>query len=114
MNVHERPPKLLPWLASKARISDAEALTLWQRALAETAPDDSLSPVRDYSKAMDRLFELMAAESLLRRGPLYRLNYGFRLAAHLRNIMLNFWEAFIPVPTRAANEPVKAHAKHAA
>lgn len=113
MKPHERPPKLLPWLARKARISDEEALDLWRRALAETATDETHVPARDYSAAMDRLFELVAAESLLRRGPLYRLDAGFRASAHLRNIALNLWDALRAALGRDSSPEVKAHARHA-
>ena len=59
-----KTPKLLPWLARKAGISERRAETLWHEAerwAAHQAPAGSA----DYFKlAVDRLLQLAAAESL--------------------------------------------------
>lgn len=59
-----KSPKLLPWLARKAGIDDRRADVLWRDACRyaahRAAPESS-----DYFKiAIDRLLELVAAESL--------------------------------------------------
>lgn len=64
MTSKPKTPKLLPWLAKKAGISERRAATLWHDAelwaAQRAAPGSS-----DYFKlAVDRLLELMAAESL--------------------------------------------------
>jgi hypothetical protein len=64
MNTKLKTPKLLPWLAKKAAISERRAATLWHDserwAAHRAAPGSS-----DYYKlAVDRLLELVAAESL--------------------------------------------------
>lgn len=64
---HDAPklaPKLLPWLAKKAGISERRALALWLEsehwAARQAAPGSSAY----FKLAMDRLLELTAAESL--------------------------------------------------
>jgi hypothetical protein len=64
MKTQAKTPKLLPWLAKKAGISEHRAAALWHDAerwaAHRAAPGSS-----DYFKlAVDRLLELMAAESL--------------------------------------------------
>ncbi len=113
MHSNERTPKLLPWLARKARISDDQALALWQRARAETAAADTMSPARAHSLAMDRLFELVAAESLIRRGPLYRLDMGFRTRSHLYNVALNLWDTWQKALEPTTHSRLKAKSRHA-
>jgi hypothetical protein len=59
-----RSPKLLPWLAKKAGISESRSLVLWREACRHAAhraePESSLY----FKLAVDRLVELVAAESL--------------------------------------------------
>jgi hypothetical protein len=59
------PPKILPWLAQKAGISLRRAEILWQAAQrhATHATGESETPAY-WQAAMDRLLELVAAESL--------------------------------------------------
>ena len=64
---HEAPkraPKLLPWLAKKAGISEQRAMALWHEserwAARQAAPGSSAY----FKLAVDRLLELTAAESL--------------------------------------------------
>lgn len=57
-------PKLLPWLARKAGISDRRARTLWFDA-ARWADKTAVAGSSAYYKlAIDRLLELVTAESL--------------------------------------------------
>jgi len=69
MNMKTKPnapkaPKLLPWLAKKAGISEQRALALWREserwAARQAVPDSSAY----FKLAVDRLLELTAAESL--------------------------------------------------
>ena len=63
-NALKRAPKLLPWLAKKAGISEQRALALWLEserwAARQAAPGSSTY----FKLAVDRLLELTAAESL--------------------------------------------------
>lgn len=58
-------PKILPWLAHKAGISRSRAETLWYAAQrhAALATGETETPAC-WQAAMDRLLELVAAESL--------------------------------------------------
>lgn len=60
----KRAPKLLPWLAKKAGISEQRAMALWHEserwAARQAVPDSSAY----FKLAVDRLLELTAAESL--------------------------------------------------
>lgn len=61
----DRGPKILPWLAHKAGIPLSRAETLWQaaRCHAEIVCSETATPAY-WQVAMDRLYELVAAESL--------------------------------------------------
>ncbi len=64
MSANPKTPKLLPWLAKKAGITERRATTLWHEAerwAAHRAPTGSSAY---YQHAVDRLLELAAAESL--------------------------------------------------
>lgn len=64
MRTKPKAPKLLPWLAKKAGITDARAAVLWhdaERWAAQRAARDSSAY---FKLAVDRLLELVAAESL--------------------------------------------------
>ncbi len=64
MRTRPKTPKLLPWLAKKAGISDARATALWhdaERWAARQAPAGSSAY---FKLAVDRLLALAAAESL--------------------------------------------------
>jgi hypothetical protein len=58
-------PKILPWLAHKAGIPLSRAEFLWQEALchAHSATGETETPAY-WKSAMDRLYELVAAEGL--------------------------------------------------
>lgn len=59
------PPKLLPWLARKAGIDERRAEMLWDAAQRHAARRTGAQETPDYWRvAMDRLHELIAAESL--------------------------------------------------
>ena len=64
MSTDCKTPKLLPWLARKAGISEQRAARLWadseRWAAHRAAPNSSAY----YKLAVDRLLQLMAAESL--------------------------------------------------
>lgn len=83
------PPKLLPWMARKANISDALAGQLWLEAQQFAATVAPVGSARYYSIAMDRLTELIAAEALRRRAPFFKLSRGFRLQKRLNNAFLD-------------------------
>jgi hypothetical protein len=60
---HVHAPKILPWLAHKAGISDRRAETLWAAAQRHAAVHvQQLGTSAYWQAAMDRLLELIAAE----------------------------------------------------
>lgn len=64
MSTKPKTPKLLPWLAKKADISESLAATMWhdsERWAERHAPADSSAY---YKLAVDHLLQLVAAESL--------------------------------------------------
>jgi hypothetical protein len=58
-----KAPMILPWLAHKAGIDDRRAETLWQAALRHAAHAHAPDTSDYWQTAMDRLLELIAAES---------------------------------------------------
>ncbi|MBN8474596.1 hypothetical protein [Sulfuritalea sp.] len=64
MRTPPKTPKLLPWLAKKAGISDARAATLWHDAERWAARQATHGSATYFKLAVDRLMELVAAESL--------------------------------------------------
>lgn len=65
MNAHAYTPKILPWLARKAGISDRRAEALWRAAMRHADARCQEGPSPAYWRiAMDRLTELIAAEAL--------------------------------------------------
>jgi hypothetical protein len=59
-----KSPKLLPWLAKKAGISPHRADILWQDACRYAAHRTEVDSPAYYKLSIDRLLELVAAESL--------------------------------------------------
>ena len=57
-------PKLLPWLAKKAGISERLAEALWQEAASYAARHAELDSPRYFNLAVDRLLEYVETESL--------------------------------------------------
>jgi hypothetical protein len=64
MRTAPKTPKLLPWLAKKAGISDARAAVLWHDAERWAARQAAPASSTYFKLAVDRLMELVAAESL--------------------------------------------------
>jgi hypothetical protein len=60
----KRAPKLLPWLAKKAGISERRATVLWHESERWAARQAATGSSDFYKLAVDRLLELTAAESL--------------------------------------------------
>lgn len=83
------PPKLLPWMARKASISDALASELWLEARQFALTVAPAGSAKYCSVTMDRLTRLIAAEALRRRAPYFKLSRGLRLQKHLNNAILD-------------------------
>lgn len=64
MSTTPKTPKLLPWLAKKAGISERRASRLWLDAERWAARRTTPGSSAYFQLAMDRLLELTAAESL--------------------------------------------------
>lgn len=82
-----RLPKILPWLAGKAGISGHRAEILWHAAQRYAAlhVGETATPAY-WQVAMDRLLELVAAETLREDAASFGLRQWSRLNAH-------FWQA---------------------
>lgn len=58
------PPKLLPWLARRAGVSDALAERLWRRATQEARAISGAADTSEYyAMSVDRLLNLLEVES---------------------------------------------------
>jgi len=64
MRTNPKTPKLLPWLAKKAGITERRATTLWHESERWAARRAAAGSSDYYKLAVDRLLELAAAESL--------------------------------------------------
>jgi hypothetical protein len=64
MRSKPKTPKILPWLARKAGISDARAAEFWRDAEQWAARRAETGSSTYFKLAVDRLLELAAAESL--------------------------------------------------
>lgn len=64
MRTYPKTPKILPWLAKKAGISESRAATLWHDAERWAARRATFGSSLYFKLAVDRLLELAAAESL--------------------------------------------------
>ncbi|OHC65886.1 MAG: hypothetical protein A2045_13795 [Rhodocyclales bacterium GWA2_65_20] len=84
---HDRPPKILPWLARKAGITEHRAEILWHAAqrYATRHGGETATPAY-WRAAMDRLLELIAAETLRADAA----SFGLR---HWARVNARFWQA---------------------
>ena len=64
MRSYPKTPKILPWLAKKAGISESRATTLWHEAERWAGRRAALDSSPYFKLAVDRLLELALAESL--------------------------------------------------
>ncbi len=91
MNTKNRSPKILPWLAHKAGISEHRAEMLWlaARRHAAHATGETETPAF-WQAAMDRLLELVVAESLREDAA----SYGWRRWTRMNK---HFWQTPLTV-----------------
>lgn len=91
MKSHTHTPQILPWLASKAGISPRRAEVLWHAAQRHAAhvAGETASPAY-WAAAMDRLLELVAAESLREDAA----SFGWRRWSRLNR---DLWQAPLAV-----------------
>lgn len=84
---HDLPPKILPWLAKKAGITEHRAEILWRAAqrYAGAHTGETATPAY-WQTAMDRLLELIAAETLREDAASFGLRQWARVNAR-------FWQA---------------------
>lgn len=88
------PPKILPWLARKAGIADRRAEVLWHAAQRYAAHRCGETDTPAYwQAAMDRLLELVAAESLREDAASFGLRRWARLQARSWQAPLALWDA---------------------
>ncbi|MDK9723521.1 MAG: hypothetical protein OEL88_01440 [Sterolibacteriaceae bacterium MAG5] len=94
--LHSKPPKILPWLARKAGITERRAEVLWHAAQRHAALRTGENETPAYWKAsMDRLLELIAAETLREDAA----SFGWRRWARLN---AQFWQAPVALLDAAA------------
>jgi hypothetical protein len=74
-----KAPKLLPWIARKAGISDELALKLWRRAISEAEQLTGQDTGTEYSGVLINRF-LSIVESEIGRAPTYGLKPAPRLS----------------------------------
>ena len=88
---HPHSPKILPWLAHKAGISDHHAEILWHAAQRHAAHATGETETPAYwAAAMDRLLELVAAERLREDAA----SFGWRRWTRLNQ---NIWQGPLAV-----------------
>lgn len=88
------PPMILPWLARKAGISDRRAEILWHAAQRYAALHCGETETPAYWKtSMDRLLELIAAESLREDAASFGWRPWSRLQARAWTAPLNLFDA---------------------
>jgi hypothetical protein len=95
-----KAPMILPWLAHKAGIDDRRAETLWHAALRYAAHTHATDTSEYWQAAMDRVVELIAAES--RKEDV--ASFGWRPWA--RNLA-DAWTARMDVLDEIALAPVR-------
>ena len=84
---HPHSPKILPWLAHKAGISEQRAEVLWYSARSHAAQVTGESETPAYwSAAMDRLIALIAAECMREDAA----SFGWRPWTRMNE---RFWQA---------------------
>lgn len=89
-----RQPKMLPWLAKKAGISEHRAEVLWRAAQRHAALVTGQTETPAYWKeAMDRLLELIAAEALREDAASFGLRRWSRLQAKAIEAPLALFDA---------------------
>lgn len=98
MSANPKTPKLLPWLAKKAGITERRATTLWHDAERWAEQRAAAGTAAYYQMAIDRLLELAAAESLREDAA----SFGWRPWARAQ---ARFWAVSMQVleETAAAN-----------
>lgn len=70
-----KAPKILPWIARKAGISDVLALKLWQRAVSESAIPGMKTPDSAFhARCVERFLDLVEETA----GTAFRINYSNR------------------------------------
>lgn len=83
MKTQEKTPKLLPWLAKKAGIGEQRAAALWHDSARWAARRAAPGSSAYFKLAVDRLLELMAAESLREDAASFGLRPWARAQARL-------------------------------
>ena len=95
------PPMLLPWLAHKAGISERRAEILWGAALRHAAIRCGEAETPAYwQTAMDRLLELIAAESLREDAASFGWRPWARAQARLYSAPVEAFDAMALTSTR--------------
>jgi hypothetical protein len=101
MSTNPKTPKLLPWLAKKAGISEARSVTLWRDA-ERWAGRRAVVGSSDYFKlSIDHLLQLVAAESLREDMASFGLRPWARAQARLMAIAMQVVQEGSALTTRS-------------
>lgn len=107
-----KTPKMLPWLARKAGISEARAEALWVEAIRHATVQTGWVGTPEYLRiATERWNELIAAESELAGSPISPM-----ASAQAKLVMLPFiaWQGYSVVAASAWQRLWRCTAKHLA
>jgi hypothetical protein len=95
-----KAPKILPWLAHKAGIDDRRALTLWHAALRHAAQTHAPNSSGYWQAAMDRLLELIAAESQREDAASFGWRPWARSVANVWSVRMDVFDEIAQAPIR--------------
>ena len=96
-----KAPKILPWLAHKAGIDDRRALMLWHAALRHAATAHAPDTSDYWQSAMDRLLELIAAESQRQDAASFGWRPWARNLADVWTLRMDIFDEIALAPIRA-------------
>lgn len=96
-----KAPKILPWLAHKAGIDDRRALSLWQAALRHAAHAHAPDTSDYWQAALDRLEELIAAESRREDAASFGWRPWARTLAEAWTVRMDMFDEIALAPIRA-------------
>jgi hypothetical protein len=96
-----KAPMILPWLAHKAGIDDRRALTLWHAALRHAKHAHRHGTSDYWQAAMDRLLELIDAESRREDAASFGWRPWARSLADVWSLRMDIYDGIALAPIRA-------------
>ncbi|HTY02227.1 MAG TPA: hypothetical protein VMC81_00710 [Rhodocyclaceae bacterium] len=108
-----KAPEILPWLAHKAGIDDHRAEILWHAALRHAAHKHAPDSSEYWRIAMDRLRDLIDAESQREDAASFGWRPWARALADAWTLRVDFLDEIALAPIRAARIWTHGHDSHA-